>query len=97
VILNLSEPQQQNHRKETTMRIEDIVRAWKDEEYRATLSDEERELLLPSPIGYIELTDADLELVAGGALPTPTKIRITCDNDCQTRRPLSRLTNCCYA
>ena len=41
----------------------DIIRAWKDEEYRLSLN----ETLLPThPAGLVELTDADLELVAGG-------------------------------
>ena len=44
----------------------DIVRAWKDEEYRLSLSDEERLSLPTNPVGEIELTDADLELVYGG-------------------------------
>jgi mersacidin/lichenicidin family type 2 lantibiotic len=44
----------------------DIVRAWKDDEYRESLSDEERCSLPSNPVGEIELTDADLELVYGG-------------------------------
>ena len=44
----------------------DIVRAWKDDEYRLSLSDEERRSLPANPVGEIELTDADLELVYGG-------------------------------
>jgi mersacidin/lichenicidin family type 2 lantibiotic len=41
----------------------DIIRAWKDEEYRLSLD----ETLLPAhPAGLVELTDADLEQVAGG-------------------------------
>jgi mersacidin/lichenicidin family type 2 lantibiotic len=45
----------------------DIVRAWKDEAYRQSLSEEERCSLPESPVGEIELTDADLEAVYGGA------------------------------
>lgn len=44
----------------------DIVRAWKDEEYRESLSDAERALLPEHPAGIIELPDADLEDVSGG-------------------------------
>lgn len=44
----------------------DIIRAWKDDEYRLSLSDEERRNLPANPVGEIELTDADLELVYGG-------------------------------
>jgi len=45
----------------------DIVRAWKDEAYRQSLSEEERCTLPENPVGEIELTDADLEAVYGGA------------------------------
>ncbi len=44
----------------------DIVRAWKDEAYRRSLSEEQRAQLPESPIGELELNDADLELVWGG-------------------------------
>jgi mersacidin/lichenicidin family type 2 lantibiotic len=40
----------------------DIIRAWKDEEYRLSLG----EAAPAHPAGLVELTDADLELVAGG-------------------------------
>lgn len=43
----------------------DIIRAWKDEEYRLSLSDAERALLPEHPAGLIDLTDADLD--AAGA------------------------------
>jgi mersacidin/lichenicidin family type 2 lantibiotic len=43
----------------------DIIRAWKDEEYRLSLTEEQRALLPDNPAG-MELSDADLEGVAGG-------------------------------
>jgi mersacidin/lichenicidin family type 2 lantibiotic len=52
----------------------DVVRAWKDPEYRDSLTAEERAQLPPHPAGLIELSKADLALVAGGdggaSLPT---------------------------
>ena len=48
----------------------DIVRAWKDADYRASLSPAERALLPAHPAGLIELDDADLDRVAGGRPPT---------------------------
>ena len=43
------------------MRNEDIIRAWKDEVYRASLDE------IPThPAGMVELDDEDLEAVAGG-------------------------------
>lgn len=44
----------------------DVVRAWKDEEYRLSLSEEERRNLPENPVGEIELTDTDLEAIYGG-------------------------------
>ncbi len=46
----------------------DMVRAWKDEAYRESLSEEERSLLLQNPVG--ELTDDDLQSVYGGGANT---------------------------
>ncbi len=42
----------------------DIVRAWKDENYRQSLSEEELKALPPCPAG--ELSDLELATVAGG-------------------------------
>jgi mersacidin/lichenicidin family type 2 lantibiotic len=44
----------------------DIIHAWKDEEHRLSLSEEERALLPAHPAGLIELTQADLGKVSGG-------------------------------
>ncbi len=45
-----------------------IIKAWKDDEYRQNLSEEERALLPENPAGLMELTDEALEdLVANGA------------------------------
>jgi mersacidin/lichenicidin family type 2 lantibiotic len=52
-----------------------IIRAWKDAEYRHRLSAAEQSLLPEHPAGVIELTDADLDAVEGGVNglihPTP--------------------------
>jgi mersacidin/lichenicidin family type 2 lantibiotic len=52
-------------RKEWGMKV-DVVRAWKDEEYRASLTDSERALLPPNPAGLIELEDEEMKAVLGG-------------------------------
>jgi mersacidin/lichenicidin family type 2 lantibiotic len=44
-----------------------IIRAWKDPEYRQSLSEEEREHLPENPAGAIELTDEELDMAAGGS------------------------------
>ncbi len=50
------------------MSQQDIIRAWKDEEYRNSLSEEQRSQLPENPAGMIELSDEDMESVAGGIL-----------------------------
>ncbi|MCY7382914.1 MAG: mersacidin/lichenicidin family type 2 lantibiotic [Microcoleus sp. CAN_BIN18] len=44
----------------------DIIRAWKDEDYRDSLTDEEKAQLPENPAGLIELTDEDMSSVSGG-------------------------------
>lgn len=44
----------------------DVIRAWKDPIYRATLSEAELAALPSNPAGLIEVTDEDLDAVAGG-------------------------------
>ena len=47
----------------------DIVRAWKDAEYRAGLSEAERAALPVHPAGLLDLSDAELDTVAGALGP----------------------------
>ena len=44
----------------------DIIRAWTDPEYRLSLSEAEQAMLPEHPAGCIELTEAELDGVAGG-------------------------------
>ena len=44
----------------------DIVRAWKDEAYRVSLTDAQRGTLPENPAGLVELNDVDLEGLVGG-------------------------------
>ncbi|MBV6622422.1 MAG: mersacidin/lichenicidin family type 2 lantibiotic [Rivularia sp. (in: Bacteria)] len=44
----------------------DVIRAWKDEEYRNSLSEEQLSDLPENPAGMVELSDADMEALAGG-------------------------------
>ena len=48
------------------MSHENIIRAWKDENFRNGLSEEQRSLLPDHPAGIIELADVQLTDVAGG-------------------------------
>jgi len=49
-----------------------IIRAWKDEDYRLSLSEAERALLPEHPAGLIELSGAEMDGVAGGGGPPGT-------------------------
>lgn len=62
-----------------------IIRAWKDEEYRLKLSDAEIAQLPNHPSGLLELTDADLGSVAGGLPPQSGKTcaDCTCSHHCK--------------
>lgn len=48
----------------------DVVRAWKDPLYRATLSPEELAQLPAHPAGALELRDEQLKAISGAALTT---------------------------
>lgn len=47
----------------------DVIRAWKDPDYRASLSEDARASLPPHPVGSIELSDAELDGLSGGLPP----------------------------
>jgi mersacidin/lichenicidin family type 2 lantibiotic len=51
---------------EIPMLSEKIIRAWKDVEYRLSLSEAERALLPDHPAGLVELTEKELQPVEGG-------------------------------
>ena len=65
------------------MSKEDIIRAWKDPEYRDSLSEEQRSQLPENPAGIIDLPDKEMESVAGGLYNSlfwcPTKSAICCE------------------
>jgi mersacidin/lichenicidin family type 2 lantibiotic len=43
-----------------------IIRAWKDEEYRKSLTDAEKALLPANPAGLVELTAEEMSYIDGG-------------------------------
>ena len=49
------------------MSIQEIIKAWRDAEYREELSQSERANLPESPAGLLELDDLELGTVAGAA------------------------------
>lgn len=62
------------------MSIQDIIRAWKDNGYRESLSEEQRAQLPANPIGDI-LSQQDLLSISGG-LPPWTKCTTNGDELC---------------
>ena len=58
----------------------DVVRAWKDEEYRIGLSDEERRLLPENPAGTLDLSSSEIH--GGADAFAPISIFRTCDGIC---------------
>lgn len=52
------------------MSQKDIIRAWKDEDYRNSLSDAELAALPANPAGLVEVSDADLNAMTGGTYTT---------------------------
>jgi mersacidin/lichenicidin family type 2 lantibiotic len=75
------------------MNTRNIIRAWKDEEYRLSLSEAERALLPVHPAGPIELTDMELNSIVGGKYPKSIERADTCSAAClppPPKRPLPR-------
>lgn len=60
------------------MSQEQIIRAWKDKDYRDSLSEEEKSMLPKNPADVIELKDSDLESIAGGPSTTCVSSTIRC-------------------
>jgi mersacidin/lichenicidin family type 2 lantibiotic len=51
------------------MTSDQIIRAWKDESFRSSLSETELSALPEHPAGLIELSDTDINTVAGQTTP----------------------------
>ena len=75
------------------MSNKDIVRAWKDKEYRESLSKAERDMLPEHPAGVINLTDAEIDEAAGGTIFTliggytcPYTLCYTCWYQCTAKQ-----------
>ena len=52
------------------MKKDEIIRAWRDQDYFLSLSDEQRSLLPANPIGMIELSQDSLTNVLGASHST---------------------------
>lgn len=65
------------------MKTIDIIWAWKDVEYRSTLSAAERAALPHHPAGLVEVPEEELAAVAGGK----SYFTGTCGRVCQVLTP----------
>jgi mersacidin/lichenicidin family type 2 lantibiotic len=54
--------------KKQTLTVNEIIRAWKDKNFRDSLSDEQRKQLPANPAGLVEIDDDQLVQVAGGGI-----------------------------
>jgi mersacidin/lichenicidin family type 2 lantibiotic len=63
------------------MKQEEIIRAWKDEDYRLSLSEAELSALPEHPAGLVQVSDAEMGAVAGQG-PTTYTILATMDFVC---------------
>lgn len=59
----------------------DIIRAWKDSEYRDSLTEEQKAQLPDNPAGTIHLTDEQMGTITGGGM-TSDLFSFTCNPDC---------------
>ena len=60
----------------------DIVRAWKDEAYRSSLTDAQRAVLPAAPAGYVELDDAELDDIWTGRFQGKCSCGGGCSHSC---------------
>ena len=66
------------------MTIQDMIRAWRDNTYRESLTEEQRALLLENPLGEA-LSEEELEFVSGGS-HTVESGTFTCAHDCSKQQ-----------
>ena len=56
--------------KKQSLSVNEIIRAWKDKNFRDSLNEEQRAQLPANPAGLVEIDDEQLVQVTGGALNT---------------------------
>ena len=62
------------------MNIRNIIRAWRDQEFREELTDEELAKLPDNPAGEIELFEDELNMIDGGLTETAvSRLHSHCD------------------
>ena len=74
------------------MSRDDIIRAWKDPEYRRNISKSKHNLLPENPAGIIEISDADLKSIAGGTETEDDQTCLSCTLECTYLTPVCDCT-----
>ncbi|MBD2328722.1 mersacidin/lichenicidin family type 2 lantibiotic [Alkalinema sp. FACHB-956] len=71
------------------MSQENIIRAWKDADFRNSLSRDAKTVLPDNPAGLIQLNDTELGAISGGQMPDvpwcPIEWRIMSKCTCQLK------------
>jgi mersacidin/lichenicidin family type 2 lantibiotic len=75
------------------MSKDQIIRAWKDPEYRSSLSPAQQARIPENPAGFVDLADVEMQAAVGGSLEMAAGARAAapmsqypgCSFDCQTR------------
>jgi len=62
-----------------------IVRAWRDEDFRLSLTEEERAQLPENPAGIVELTDEVLDALVQGGYQQVRDLSSCLFNSCNTK------------
>lgn len=77
------------------MSTPDVIRAWKDADYLASLSEAQRAVLPAHPVGAIELETDELSSVAGGGPHNSSIAQCTPLQVCHSQRPLTCPSTLC--
>jgi mersacidin/lichenicidin family type 2 lantibiotic len=78
------------------MKKDEIIRAWRDEEYMLSLTDEQRASLPENPVGMVELSGDVLTTVAGGShYCNQTHVFSECYQTCDSCYSASYRLCCC--
>ena len=80
------------------MTFDQIIRAWKDEEFYSNLSPEEQAGLPVNPIGVVDIHDTELAGVTGGMMCPDTKLWTCMNTSTGTNNGCAGCTNssvCC--
>jgi mersacidin/lichenicidin family type 2 lantibiotic len=77
------------------MSTQEILRAWRDQDYWLSLSEGERARVPENPAGVVELLDEELEHIAGASHTLEFTCPDSCFGTCTGTKPPSVGLCCC--